>query len=129
MDVDLLLAIGRRIAPGIAALDADARDRVVAIVRHAVASRPVALQRQFDLFLNLVRWGPVLRYGRRFDDLDPDRQDAVLRWFYDAPVMVLRQGFWGLKTLVFMGFYGRPEAGAQIGYRPSRTGNTFLHAR
>jgi hypothetical protein len=129
MNVELLLAIGARIAPGLAALDAPARARVVSIVEHAVASRSPKLQRQLALFLNVVRWAPLLRYGVPFHRLDPARQDAVLHWFHDAPLEALRRGFWGVKTLVFMGYYARLEAGAEIGYRPSRTGNALLHAR
>jgi hypothetical protein len=129
MDTAVLLAVGRRIAPGIADLDAAARDRVAAIMARAIAARPRALQRQLALFVQVMRWAPVVRYGRPFERLDPPRQDAVLRWFQHAPVAALRQGFWGVKTLVFMGYYGRPEAGAAIGYRPSRSGNAILHAR
>jgi len=34
-----------------------------------------------------------------------------------------------VKTLVYLGYYGRPEAAQAIGYRPSPNGNRFLHAR
>lgn len=129
MKLDLLLAVGARIAPGLADLDPAARDRAVTIMRHAVAARPPALQRRLALFLELIRWAPVFRYGRSFNRLDRVRQDAVLGWFQDAPVTAFRQGFWAVKTLVYMGYYGRPEAGAEIGYRPSRSGNAVLHAR
>ncbi len=129
MNVELLLAIGGRVAPGLRTLDAAARDRAIAIVERAVAARPRALQRQLGLFLGIVGWSPVLRYGRRFDRLDPGRQDAVLRWFQHAPIAAFRRGFWGVKTLVYMGYYGRPEIGDEVGYHPSRDGNAILHAR
>ena len=32
-------------------------------------------------------------------------------------MLAVRRGFWGLRTLVFMGYYARPEAAAAIGYR------------
>jgi hypothetical protein len=124
-----LLLAGERIAPGIAALDAGAREQVSAIIAQAIEARPPAVRRQLALFLGVLRWAPLLRYGRPFDRLPPARQDAVLRWFHNAPITALRQGFWGVKTLVFMGYYGRPDVGGQIGYRPSRDGNAFLHAR
>ncbi len=129
MDRDLLLAISERIAPGIRTLDADGRDRVLAIIEHAVASRPADVQRQFRLFLSVVRWLPALRYGRPFERLRPAQRDAVLHWFHDAPLTPLRQGFWGLKTLVFMGYYGRPEVADRIGYRPARPTRPAAHAR
>ncbi len=124
-----LALVGERIAPGVRELDPVARARVSAIIADAIDARPPALRRQLGVFLRVLRWGPVLRYGRPYDRLPPAQQDAVLRWFHDAPVTPLRQGFWGVKTLVFMGYYGRPEAGGQIGYRPSRDGNARLHAR
>lgn len=124
-----LLVVGERIAPGIAGLDREGRDRVSSIMAEAIGARPPALRRQLFAFLRVLRWAPLLRYGRPYDRLAPAQQDAVLRWFHDAPITALRQGFWGVKTLVFMGYYGRPEAGEQLGYRPSRDGNAILHAR
>lgn len=125
----LLLSIGERIAPGIARLDPAARGRVIDIIEHALASRPARLQRQLAMFLQVIRWSPIVRYGRAFDRLTPVQQDAVLRWFQNAPVAALRQGFWGVKALVYMGYYGRHEAGEEFGYRPSRSGNALIHAR
>jgi hypothetical protein len=61
----------------------------------------------------------VVRYGRTFPALPPTRQDAVLRWFEGAPVGLLRQGTWGLKSMIFMGYYGRAEAWKEIGYAPT----------
>lgn len=129
MDADFLLAVATRIAPGITELDAAGRMRVLDAISRAIASRPAALQRQLALFLGIVRWAPVARYGRPFNRLAPVQQDAVLGWFMDAPVTRLRQGFWGVKALVYMGYYGLPEVADRIGYRPSRAGNAFLDAR
>lgn len=126
---DFLFTVGARIAPGLSELDSNGRDGAAAIVARALASRTPAMRRQLALFLTVLRWAPVVRYGRPFDRLSPPQQDAVLRWFQDAPLTPLRQGFWGVKTLVYMGYYGRPELGAAIAYRPSRRGNERLHAR
>ena len=123
-----LLLVGERIAPDLARLDPGARAQVSEIIGRAIDSRPPPVRRQLALFLRALRWAPLLRYGRPFDRLAPAQQETVLRWFHDAPIASLRQGFWGVKTLVFMGYYGRPETGEQIGYRPSRDGNAMLHA-
>lgn len=124
-----LLVAGERIAPGIADLDSTRRAEVSAILKRAIEDRPPALRRQLALFLGVLRWAPLVRYARPFDLLQPAQKDAVLRWFQDAPITALRQGFWGVKTLVFMGYYGRRDVGDEIGYRPSRDGNSILHAR
>ena len=129
MDRHLLLAIGGRIAPGLRNLDSPGRERFIAIIEHAVSSRNPDVRRQLRLFLLVMRWLPALRYGQPFERLTPPQQDAVLHWFHDAPVRPLRHGFWGVKTLVFMGYYGRPEAGESIGYRPVRPVPPSLDAR
>ena len=79
----------------------------------------------------LLAGGESRRMGRdkRELRLDGARQDAVLRFFQDAPIQLVRSGFWGVRTLIFIGCYGRPDAGADIGYSPSADGNAVLHAR
>jgi hypothetical protein len=129
MDIDFLLLLGARIAPGLGEVEGRARDDVCRIIERAVAARPPRVQRQLAMFLSLLRFAPVARYGRPFERLSTDRQDAVLRWFQDARLPRLRQGFWGVKTLIYMGYYGRPDVGRDIAYRPSRTGNDLLDAR
>jgi hypothetical protein len=123
------LTLAARIVPEFASLDEGARERGLALVEDLIASRPPRVRRELAFFLRLVRWLPALRYGRPIDWLAPADQDAALAWFQRAPLALLRKGFWGLKTLVFLAYYGRPEVGAAIGYRPARDGNRFLHAR
>ncbi len=121
------LAVAGRVVPAVAGLDAAGRERFAAIVGTALAARAPALRRQFTLFLSVLRWAPALRYGASFDRLAPTAQDAVLRWLMDAPLAKLRGGFWGLRALVFMGYYGQPETWGAIAYAPSFAGNERLH--
>jgi len=110
-------------------LTPDRREALLRLIGDALATRPPAMQRQFGLFLGVLRWAPVVRYLRLFDRLDGERQDAVLRWFQDCPLALIRSGFWGVRTLIFLGCYGHPDAGAAIAYTPSTDGNAVLHAR
>ena len=126
---DFFLALAARIVPESTSLDAEACGRMLALVEEALSTRPAATARELALFLRVLRWLPALRYGRPLDRLGPPAQDAALRWFQDSPVTLFRKGFWGVKTLVYLGYYGRPEAAQAIGYRPSTNGNRFLHAR
>lgn len=116
--VAVLWQVASRVVPESASLDAAGRADFERIVDAALADRPAAVRRQFGVFLKVIRMAPVLRFGRPFDRLSPDRQDAVLRWFQDGPVALFRNGFWGLKAIVFMGYYGRPEVWREIGYAP-----------
>ncbi len=102
-------------------------EAALTIVQDAIAKRPPALRRQVGLFLALLRWLPVWRYGARFERLAFEQQIAVLTWFQSAPISLLRKGLWGVKALAFMGYYGRPEIGPELGYRPSSGGNDLLH--
>ena len=105
------------------------RDAMVALIEGTLAARTPAMVRQFRLFLRALRWLPFLRHLRPLDRLDSRRQDAALRWFQDHPRQIVRSGFWGVRTLVLLGYYGQPAAGPSISYTPSIDGNAVLHAR
>ena len=125
---ELLFSVGARLVPETAALTPAQRDQWRAIIADALGDRPEAMRRQFSAFLGIIERGPMLRFGAPFSALAPERQDRVLRWFQDCPVELFRKGFWGLKTLVLMGYYARPEAAAEVGWTPSFAGNEKLHA-
>jgi hypothetical protein len=92
------------------------------VIEHALALRPAAIRRQLQLLIRAIDLLPLLRYGRRFTSLDPASRLAFLSAMQRFPLLLLRRGVWGLRTLVFMGYYGRPEAGAAIGYRADARG-------
>ena len=115
---DLLRVLAARIVPETAELDPAGLNRFFAIVDDALSRRAPEVRRQFATFLGVVKWASVPRFGRPFHKLSAARQDAVLRWFEDCPVGLLRSGTWGLKTMVFMGYYGQPETNELVGYQP-----------
>jgi hypothetical protein len=115
-------AVAETVVPEAHALSPHEWEAVEAIVEEALAQRPAKLRRQLRLLVRTIEMVPVLRYARRFTGLDPARRSAVLRALQDAPLLLLRRGFWGLRTLVLMGYYGRPAAAAEIGYRADARG-------
>ena len=125
---EFLQVVATRVVPETAALDAAGLGRFFRIVDAALLDRPAPVRRQFAVFLGLLRWLPFARFGSPLEKLDSDRQDAVLRWFQDCPVGLLRTGFWGLKAMIFMGYYGQPETNRVIGYAPELGGGKALHA-
>jgi hypothetical protein len=126
--VEFFLVLAARIVPEMVELDSEGLGRFLNIVDEALASRPAEVRGQFATFLGILRWTPVLRFGRTFEKLGTDQRDAVLRWFEGCPVGLLRVGFWGLKAMVFMGYYGQPETNQLIGYTPKFDGRVGLHA-
>lgn len=112
----ILRAIGATVVPEADRLDDAGWTALERIVADALAARPAALQRQLLLLVRLVEWLPLVRYGRRFTRLDAARRTRFLESLQDAPLLLLRRGCWGLRTLLLMGYYGRPEAARTIGY-------------
>ena len=93
-----------------------------AICERLLASKPPAVRRQVVLLIRLLDLLPLLRWGRRFTALDAERRLRFLEALQDAPLLLLRRGIWGLRTIAFMGYYGRAEAAAAVGYRADRRG-------
>lgn len=113
---EVFRAVAETVAPGARGLDDEGWSRARAIVEGALADRPAAVRRQLGLFLVVLRWLPALRWGRTFPRLDPQRRRRTLAGLQDAPLLLLRRGAWGVRTLAFMAYYGLPEVRRRIGY-------------
>lgn len=124
----MLDAAARLIVPELASADEATWQRFHATVDDALGEREPGVRRQFAVFLRLLDLLAVVRFGRLLEKLDVAKQQRLLSWLQDASPSLLRKGFWGLKTLVFMGYYAQPDVAASLGYRPSFDGNERLHA-
>ncbi len=110
------------VVPEASNLDEEGWAELEALVARSLRDRPRALQRRLRLFLQLVQWGPLLRYGRRFTALEPRLRERILTYLQGHPLGLIRVGFWGIRTLAFLGYYGRAAAAEAIGYRPDPRG-------
>lgn len=115
-------AVVETVAPRSRAFDSEAWSRGEALAGRLVAARPTAIRRQILLFLRVVDLLPLLRWGRRFRSLSPQRRLAVLRRLERAPLLVVRRGVWGIRTLAWMAVYGQGPVQEAVGYRPSPEG-------
>lgn len=97
-------------------LDQQGWQELETLVEATLRDRPRAVLRQLQLFLRVIQWLPVFRYGRSFTSLSPKKRTQVLSRLQDHRMELIRCGFWGVRTLAFLGFYGRPEALRAIGY-------------
>ncbi len=95
---------------------------LIATVDVAVADRAARLRRQLGGFLRLLDLAARVRFAKPLHRLDLDIRIAFLRSFERAPVALLRRGVWGLRTLVFLGYYTQPTVIASLGYRASAAG-------
>lgn len=117
------------VVPEAKQLDAPGWRALEELVEDALEIRPPALRGQLQLFLRGIQWLPVVRYGRTFVALGDEQRGRVLRHLQDHPVERIRCGFWGLRTLAFLGYYGRPEGAHAIGYRPDPRGWEAVQSR
>jgi hypothetical protein len=117
-----LRAVVATVVPQAADLDEYGWLEVEAIIERAISDRPIRQRRQISVFVRIVEFAPLLRRGALFSRLDPDHRTSCLLAFQHSPILLLRRGLWGLRTLAFMGYYGRTEAASRIGYKASPAG-------
>lgn len=110
-------AIASTIVPEAALLDDDAWGELERAVESALATRPAGMRRQLALFVKLLNVLPLLTRGSTLTRLDPARRARFLSAIERSRLAPLRKGFWGLRTLVYMGYYTRPAIHDEIGYR------------
>ena len=121
-DPAIFRAVASTIVPEAAALDEQGWREVVQVIEALLRDRPESLKRQIRIFLGAIQWLPVVRYGRPFTRLDAARRARVLAHLQNDRIQKIRVGFWGLRTIVLAGYYGRPAAADAIGYAASRRG-------
>ena len=119
-----LRAIGGVVLPSLPALDEDGWAEAEKIIEGALASKPPGIRRQIRLFLRLVNILPVFSTGRTLVRLPQDRRAAFLRRLHRSPLMPLRRGMWGIRTLLFLGYYNQDRVRKEIGYRADPWGWT-----
>ena len=115
-------AIATTVVPEAERLDAAGWAELERLVEKMLEPRPVAVRRQLQMLIWAIGFLPVLRRGRPFKQLSLPERTRFLSNLENAPVVLLRRGFWGIRTLVYLGYYARPEAGREIGYRATAGG-------
>lgn len=108
--------------PRAEALTEEEWGRAEAIVDEALAQRPPAVRRQVVLFVKILGFLALVRHGKRLERLAPERTRALLARFEGGPLLLLRRGTWGLRTLAFMGYYGQASVRDELGYTAALRG-------
>src|SRR5262245_32287509 len=92
------------------------------IVDRALSERPRSVRRQVRAFLRLLDVVARLTRGHGFVHLDDAQRTRLLERLGASRLLLLPRGVWGVRTLAFMGYYARPDAAREIGYRASVDG-------
>lgn len=110
-------ALQQRLVPRAAAFSAEERNASRMLVNTLVSRMPEANRKKLGVFLLLIDIVSLVMGWRPFRRLPPAKQDRVLAFLFDAPVGLLRKGFWGVNTLAKLGVYGQTTLYDEIGYR------------
>lgn len=120
---EVFRAVVVTVVPTAADLDESGWRDLERLVADSLRQRPRALQRRLRLFLHCIKWAPLLLgFRRSFNALSPDERARVLAYLENHQLQIIRVGFWGLRALALMGYYGRPAAARSIGYTPDPAG-------
>lgn len=115
-------ALAEGLLPEMRDLDARGWQRAEEIIEGALADRPASVRRQIRLFIRVANLLPVARHGRFLAALPPERRTRFLQGLQNARMLTLRRGVWGLRTLVFMGYYAQQPVREALGYRAGPDG-------
>jgi hypothetical protein len=115
-------AVTRAAVPGAGELDEAAWVRGEALVEGALADRPPRVRRQVALFLRILGALSWLRFGRSLTRLDASGAQGLLASVERSPLLLLRRGMWGVRTLAFMGVYGQTQVRRSLGYAAAAGG-------
>jgi len=119
---DAFRAVAGTIVPEAQSLDERAWTELESAIDTGLQTRPDSMRRQLRIFVRAIDVLPLFRFAKRFRALDPAQRTQFLLALQDSSLLLIRRGFWGLRTLVFMGYYGREEAQRAIGYRADPRG-------
>ena len=116
----LLVQLAACIVPQTADASSPVIEAALVAIDSQLRDRPRLQQMEFKLLV--LGLGAATTLPARW-------QAAVLRLFENFPLRLVRVGLWGLKTLIYLGYYGQEGIQRHIAYVPAkRDGNERLHA-
>lgn len=115
-------AVATAVVPETTSLDARAWIELETVVSQAMARRSSGQQRQLVVFLRLLQTIPISRFGRPFTALSARQRVTFLESIERSRLLLVRRGFWAVRTLVFMGYYTRDDVAESIGYHRDAVG-------
>ncbi len=117
-----LRPLARAFLPEAAAFSDHDWQAMADLVAGTLAAKPPRLLRQLGLFVRIIELLALLHHRRGLETISDHQLRTLLESLERSPLLLIRRGVWGLRTLVFMGYYTRPEAAVAIGYRATTAG-------
>lgn len=108
--------------PAASVLHRQELDQVLAGSDALIAGRRASVRLQLLLALNVIRLLAVLRFGRGLTRVDIERRRKFLESLQSSRALKLRLAVWGLRTLLFGGYYADPCRQGRLGYHPHPDG-------
>lgn len=84
----------------------EAHTDIVRAADRMISSKPASIQRKMKLFMFVASVLPVFRFFRTFPNLSVDARERFLGWMASGPIGLFRLGFWGLRSVALLAFYG-----------------------
>jgi hypothetical protein len=109
-------AIAEAVVPETAVLTAGEWRAFEQLIERALAARPAKVRRQLATFIRLLNLLSYLRFLRPLHHVSVPQRTQFLEQIQDSRLLLFRRGLWGIRTLVFMGYYARPEGAQAVGY-------------
>lgn len=92
------------------------------VIEGALAKRPPAMRRQLGLFMKILNVLSFIRHRRSISRLSVEQRTQFLASIENSRLLLFRRGFWGIRTLAFMGYYARPGCAGSLGYAAAARG-------
>ncbi len=100
--------------------DLDAGTRLVVehdvahYVARQIAAMPSFLRVPYGLALRAFNWLPLLRYGRLFRSLPPERGAQYLAWWNDSPISFMRDFVRLIRSSALLVYFDHPAVAQQL---------------
>lgn len=118
----LMRALLEAFVPAAGSLDERDLHEVLRASDALIADRGPKMRFRLRLAAGVIRLLALGRFGRGLSRVAVEPRRRFLERLQDSPILNLRLAVWGLRTLLFGGYYADPARQAALGYRPQADG-------
>ncbi len=124
-----LRAIVEAFIPATQGLSAQEYAALIARIDARLAQEEPIVTTQLRFLVRVLDFLPLFRYGAPLHSLPADQRHRFLAWMQDCPIAKLRVGVWGLRTMIYVGWYTDTQVAQGLGWKASAGGWQDYRAR